>query len=63
MWERAATRVKVEVFKSEDGELVFEDRRKGALQSGFKMDVADERFGKLFECHEFVIDTSEGQGH
>ena len=42
---------------NEDGELVLEDR-KGALQSNFKMDVADERFGKLFESHEFAIDTS-----
>lgn len=32
--------------------------RKGALQKGFEMDVADPRFGALFESHEFAIDTS-----
>ncbi len=42
---------------NEDGELVLEDR-KGALQSNFEIDVKDERFGKLFESHEFAIDTS-----
>lgn len=40
-----------------DGELELEDR-KGTLQQGFEMDVADPRFGKLFAEHEFAIDTS-----
>lgn len=34
-----------------------EDR--GGLQEGFQMDVADDRFKKLFDNHEFAIDPSD----
>jgi hypothetical protein len=32
--------------------------KRGGLQSGFKMDVADPRFAAVFERHEFAIDPS-----
>jgi hypothetical protein len=47
--------------KAKAGEDVDEDGRvdrKGALQKSFKMNVNDPRFGKLFESHEYAIDTS-----
>lgn len=39
------------------GELVLEEQ-KGAWQPNFKMDVADNLIGKLFESHELAINTS-----
>ncbi|TAQ90569.1 hypothetical protein B7494_g1096 [Chlorociboria aeruginascens] len=35
-----------------------EGGKRGGLQQGFEIDVGDERFGKLFENHEFAIDPS-----
>lgn len=35
-----------------------EGGKKGGLQEGFEMDVADERFKAVFERHEFAIDPS-----
>jgi hypothetical protein len=32
--------------------------KRGGLQTGFKMDVADPRFAAVFERHEFAIDPS-----
>ncbi|KAK2623517.1 hypothetical protein QTJ16_007071 [Diplocarpon rosae] len=34
------------------------ESKRGGLQEGFEMDVGDERFGKLFESHEFAIDPT-----
>ncbi|RDW80386.1 pre-rRNA-processing protein ESF1-like protein [Coleophoma crateriformis] len=35
-----------------------EESKRGGLQENFEIDVGDERFGKLFENHEFAIDPS-----
>lgn len=53
--EKAAKRGGKRGRKGKTGEV---EDRKGALQKGFEMDVADPRFGALFESHEFAIDTS-----
>ncbi|KAL5349097.1 pre-rRNA-processing protein esf1 [Pseudogymnoascus australis] len=53
--EKAAKRGGKRGRKGKSGEV---EDRKGALQKGFEMDVADPRFGALFESHEFAIDTS-----
>ncbi len=34
------------------------DGKRGGLQTGFQMDVADPRFAAVFEKHEFAIDPS-----
>lgn len=34
------------------------ESKRGGLQEGFEMDVQDERFGKVWESHEFAIDPS-----
>lgn len=34
------------------------ESKRGGLQEGFEMDVADDRFSKVFSSHEFAIDPS-----
>jgi hypothetical protein len=48
-------RGKEDVTFGEDGER---EEKRGGLQIGFQMDVADPRFAAVFEKHEFAIDPS-----
>ncbi|EKD20100.1 pre-rRNA-processing protein ESF1 [Drepanopeziza brunnea f. sp. 'multigermtubi' MB_m1] len=44
--------------KGKRGEGDLGESKRGGLQEGFEMDVADERFGALWGSHEFAIDPS-----
>jgi hypothetical protein len=55
--EKLAKRRGAKGKKGKDARAADEDR-KGALQKGFEMPVDDPRFSKVFESHEYAIDTS-----
>jgi hypothetical protein len=43
---------------TKEKELAADGGKRGGMQKGFEMDVADPRFKAVFESHEFAIDPS-----
>ncbi|KAI1244238.1 hypothetical protein MGN70_014108 [Eutypa lata] len=56
-----AKMLKKQKKKGKKGQKPGEEDERGALQENFKVDVADDRFAKLFQDEKFAIDPSHPQ--